>query len=101
MTYLKCLGLLVLYCVGFSVTAIANQNYEAAESENYYVDPTMIYLAPNGIFLNFEGECFPISTLCSDSNGIYVPSQEMSRRLVWCPICQRWREPGHTCSSYK
>jgi hypothetical protein len=95
--------LITFLLMGISCITCAYQNLdkENGGSENFYVNSSMIYLAPNGIFLNFEGECYPINTLCSDANGIYVPSYEMSRKLVWCPICQRWREPNHICSTYK
>ena len=90
--------------LGDSFAAFAFQNSikeGICEGENYYINPSMLYLAPNGIFLNFEGECIPITTICADDNGIYVPTYEMSRKLVWCSICQRWREPSHKCSNYK
>ncbi len=102
----KCVqAFLVVLLLGISFSLSAAQNLSENENiydgENYYVNPSMIYLAPNGIFLNFEGECIPITTVCSDANGIYVPSYEMNRRLVWCPICQRYRQPNHTCSNYR
>lgn len=55
----------------FSVVGFASHS---AEGENLYVEPGSIYVAPNGIFLNIEGELYGVTSVNIDEDGIYIPS---------------------------
>lgn len=98
---------LLIVVFGFSVPCFSCQldsmmSYNDLEStENYYVQPENIFVAPNGkIFVLFEEELFQVKTLCSDEKGIYVPSTEMFEPLVWCSICSHWMSPNHNCPKF-
>lgn len=46
----------------------------AKQEERAYIEPESIYIAPNGIFLNMEGELYGITALNVDEEGIYIPT---------------------------
>jgi hypothetical protein len=70
-------------------------------SDNYYVQPGSIYIAPNGIYASIDEMLIQINTLCADERGIFVPYSEIAGRLEKCPFCQRWYDPDskvpHKC----
>ena len=70
-------------------------------SDNYYVPPGGVYVAPDGIFVLLEEKLVQVSVLCSDERGVFVPYEEMSRQFVRCPHCGHWYDPDkpkdHKC----
>lgn len=58
----------------YSVTEKLQSELAAEESINgkFYLDLSSIYVTPDGIFLNFDGQFFPIFNLASDENGFYT-----------------------------
>ncbi len=70
-------------------------------SDNYYVLPCNIFMAPNGMYVSIDGVLIQINMLCADERGVFVPLNEIAGRLVKCPHCQRWYDPDskipHKC----
>lgn len=100
---------ILAFALGLSVCCFANQNIRMAydqsqTSDNYYVQPGSVYVAPDGIFFLIEGELVQVNVLCSDERGVFVPASEMSRRLVRCSFCGRYYNPerpqDHKCKGY-
>lgn len=96
----------LMIALGLSVQCFAAQQslkmtFDKSQTcDNYYIQPGGVYVAPNGrIFVLFDGGLIQVKTLCSDERGAFVPGIEMSRELVWCPICQHWYNPDkpHSC----
>lgn len=54
-----------------------------------YVEPGTVHVAPNGIFLNVEGNFVPVNEVCVDEGGIYVLGYDCVR-MVQCtnPKCR-------------
>lgn len=93
---------LLIVVFGLSVPCFSCQLYSDSEpTENYYVQPENVYVAPNGkIFVLFDEQLFQVKTIGSDEKGLYVPSTEMFEPLVWCSICSHWMSPNHTCPKF-
>ena len=56
-----------------------------------YLKPGMVYVAPQGIFVNFDGQMLPVQSLCVDSVGVYIfaESLPMNTNNSWrCPKCK-------------
>jgi len=53
-----------------------------------YVEPGTVHVAPNGIFLNLDGNFVPVNGVCIDEFGIYVLGYDCMR-IVTCPQCKR------------
>jgi hypothetical protein len=51
-----------------------------------YVEPGTVHVAPNGIFINLEGNFISVDSVCIDGGGIYVTGYE-AVRMVRCPKC--------------
>lgn len=95
--------------LGLSVSCYASQNLKmmhnsSQTSENYYIQPGGVYVAPNGIFVLFQEELIQVNALGADARGVFVPYDEMSRRFVRCPHCGGWYDPdhpeNHKCKGY-
>jgi hypothetical protein len=54
----------------------------------FYVEPGTVHVAPNGIFLNLEGNCVPVNYVAMDEYGVYVLGYDCMR-MVTCPRCGR------------
>lgn len=83
----------------FAVQSLKMDYDQSQTCDNYYIQPGGVYVAPNGIFILFEGQLVQVGMLCSDERGVFVPGSEMTRQFVWCSICQRWYDPDkpHNC----
>jgi hypothetical protein len=66
--FMKKFAIVLLTFFGMS-TAYAN-----FENNRLYVQPGSVYVAPNGIFLNIDGEFYGVTSLEVDENGIYIPA---------------------------
>lgn len=101
-TFSKYFAFLVIF-LSIAVQCLATQNLniynQSQNSDNYYVKAGGVYVAPNEIFVLFDGELIQVNILCADERGVFVPSIEMSRKFEWCPICQHWYDPDkpHYC----
>lgn len=71
------------------------------DDDRLYVEPGCIYVAPNGIFLNIEGEFYGVSAIEADENGVYVPTPALGfcgkhgyypGSSTICPKCQAERK---------
>ena len=97
--FAKYFGFLVI-ALGFSASCFATQ----AICDNYYIQPSGVYVAPGGIFVWIEGQLAQVNMLCSDERGVFVPYEEMNRRFVRCPHCGGWYDPehpeNHKCKGY-
>ena len=94
----------LIIVLGTAAQCFAAQNlkmnaYQPQISDNYYVQAGGVYVAPNEIFVLFDGELIQVDILSADERGVFVPGIEMSRKFLWCPICQRWYDPDkiHDC----
>ena len=58
-----------------------------------YLMPGMVYMAPNQILLNMEGDFLPIENLSADSEGVFVTIDEIviaAEKRTWrCNGCRR------------
>ncbi|HEY4831161.1 MAG TPA: hypothetical protein VIH61_01170 [Waddliaceae bacterium] len=83
----------------FAVQNLKMTNNQSLASDNYYVQPGGVYVAPNEIFVLIENRLIQVYMLCSDERGVFVPGSEMTRQFVWCPICEHWYDPDqpHYC----
>ncbi len=75
-----------------------NANYLAAEncSQKRYVDPKEIQIDGNKILLKTKNGLFPIKSLHSDKNGVYIVKPTKKGKFVksmyYCPQCRRYVE---------
>lgn len=54
----------------------------------FYVEPGTVYVAPNGIFLNLDGNYIPVGMVCSDEVGVYVLEYELGpENWILCTRC--------------
>lgn len=53
--------------------------------DKFYVEPGTVHVAPNGIFLNLDGNFIPVSSVSADEEGIYVLGFDVS--TVCCSRC--------------
>ncbi|HEY4832919.1 MAG TPA: hypothetical protein VIH61_10215 [Waddliaceae bacterium] len=96
---------LLILMLGLSVHCFAVQNCgvshdESRMTDNYYVQPGGVYVAPNGIFAMLDGHLVQVNMLCSDEKGVFIPEAEMTRQFVRCPFCWNWYDPDgppHDC----
>lgn len=93
----------LMIALGISAPCYATQqnlkmtHNRSQTSDNYYVQPGGVYVAPNGkIFVLFHEELIQVNVLCTDERGAFVPGIEMSRQFVWCSICEHWYDPDQT-----
>lgn len=54
----------------------------------YYVAPGTVHVGPENIYLNLEGNLYPIQAVCIDDYGVYVLGYEV-RRETLCTRCGR------------
>ncbi len=75
----------------------------AQVDDNIYLNPEKIIIANNAFYINVENNTIPISTLYSDSNGIYLnvrrekereKERERERKSWTCPICGAENAPN-------
>lgn len=76
----------------FASTGFAN----CADEDKLYVEPSSIYIAPNGIFLNIDSELYGITSLEVDEKGIFIPTPMLgfcgkhghyAGHATTCPYC--------------
>jgi hypothetical protein len=54
----------------------------------FYVEPGTVHVAPNGIFLNLDGNFIPVEMVCMDDEGVYVLEyEEGPKNWVCCTRC--------------
>lgn len=62
-----------------------------------YVEPGTVYVAPNGIFLNVEGNLIAVNSICMDQYGVHVPNYQ-AVRMVRCPECGNYYDADNQSS---
>ena len=90
------------YFAIFAAVLAFSTAYASYEDENkVYIEPGCIYVAPNGIFLNIEGELYGVTSIEADENGVYVPTPALGfcgkhgyypGSSPVCPKCQAERK---------
>jgi hypothetical protein len=68
-----------------------NDCFIAQVGDNIYLNSEKIIIADNAFYIKVENNLLPISTLYSDSNGIYLNVKREKEREGWtCPVCHEY-----------
>ena len=93
------LGLLLAYtCSSFASAPLENEldfssflRSNRVVDNKIYLQPGTVYVAPDQILLNVEGQLLPIENLSADSEGVFVTIEGLmaARNGAWrCSKCQ-------------
>lgn len=56
------------------------------QSEKYYLTPGSLFMSERGLFIDVEGEFYPVMAVKTDEQGVYVDDWE----LKWdCAECKK------------
>lgn len=92
-TFCTCLILLNLF-LGAALFANANHLIGQYIDGKFYVAPGTVHVAPNGIFLNLEGNFLPVEAVCTDDRGVYCLFPSCSSKM------RDWKCPREGCGTW-
>lgn len=95
---MKILSILGISCCFLVFKCFANTNLEEEVTKKTYVSSESIYIAPNAIYANINGQFILVQTVSIDSLGIYI---EPFENYTICGRCGGELKRGHRCPDKK